>query len=209
MLGIIIPARNEEENIEKVLSNLFSLNLQKTSIFVIDNNSTDQTSEIAKNLGVNVIKCEEIGYQSALSKGFAELIKYNYKKFLIIDGDNEIGIESIRKFIQAMDSFEMIVGYRSKIKRFGERIVNKYFDKKFGIKDLMCGLKYGHIDFYNENNNLEFGIDFFKYEKISRNKIHNIPIDINLREETRLGNYYIVTIKLVTNLIKYIFKKNR
>lgn len=207
MLGIIIPARNEEKNIVEVLNNLTELNIDRKDIYVVDNNSTDQTSKIAKNLGVNVIKCKEVGYQHALKQGFEELSKYNYKEFLIIDGDNEIGFYSLKKCLAAKDSFEMIVGYRSKIKRFGEKVVNKYFEKHFGIRDLMCGLKYGPLEFYNQDNYLDFGIDFFKYEKLSKKKIFNIPIDVNLRNETRLGNNFIVNFKLIINLLRFIINR--
>ena len=207
MLGVIVPARNEEENIAKVLDNLIECNINKENIYVIDNQSSDQTPQIVKKMGIQAILCNEIGYQAALKKGFKELSKRNYKKFLIIDGDNEIGIASIQKCLAQYDTHKIIIGYRLRIKRIAERIVNQYFKYKYGIRDLMCGVKCGDMDLYNEKNYLEFGIDFFKFDKINKGDIYNFPIDLNSRKETRLGNPLRVNIDLIINLMKFLTQK--
>lgn len=207
MLGVIVPARNEEHSIEKVLHNLIECEIGKKNIFVIDNQSSDQTAQIVKNMGIHVISCHEIGYQAALKKGFNELNKRNYQKFLIIDGDNEIGIDSIKESLIRHNSHKIIIGYRVKIKRFAERIVNYYFNYRYGIRDLMCGVKCGDIELYNENNHLEFGIDFFKFEELKRRDICNFQIELNERKETRLGSPLKVNIGLLFNLIRFIVRK--
>ena len=97
MLGVIIPARNEEKNIANVITNLIECKIKKENIYVVNNLSSDRTAEIAEYMGVNTLLCDEIGYQAALKKGLNELKNKNYQKFLIIDGDNEIGIQSIKK----------------------------------------------------------------------------------------------------------------
>lgn len=204
MLGVIVPARNEEKNIGKVLSNLINCNIKPKDIFVIDNASSDKTSKIANDIGVNVILCEKVGYQQALKRGFKELNKRAYKKFLIIDGDNEIGIQSIQICLSNQNQYHIIIGYRNKIKRIGEKIVNMYFNAAYGIHDLMCGVKCGNMDLYNESNHLEFGMDFFHFKNIGKKNVFNFPIDLNPRNESRLGNIFIVNIRLITNLIKFL-----
>ena len=47
MLAILVPARNEEENIGFVLDLLKEINSSPENIFVIDNDSNDKTAEIA------------------------------------------------------------------------------------------------------------------------------------------------------------------
>lgn len=207
MLGVIVPARNEEKNILEVLNNLIKCGVSLGDIFVIDNRSCDNTSNIAKSIGVKVILCDEIGYQAALKKGFNELKKRNYKKFLIIDGDNEIGINSIKRCLVEQRTYKIVIGYRVKIKRIAEKIVNSYFDHKYGIRDLMCGVKCGNIDLYNSKNALEYGIDFFKFDKISNSEICNFKIDLNERSDTRLGSPLKVNIDLMINLIKFLIQR--
>tara|TARA_Y100000992_G_C21251805_1_gene486265 strand:- start:331 stop:957 length:627 start_codon:yes stop_codon:yes gene_type:complete len=207
MLGVIVPARNEEENIANVINNLTGCKVNKENIYVVDNQSSDRTAEIAQEMGVNILFCKDIGYQATLKKGLNELKNKNYQKFLIIDGDNEIGIKSIENCLAQFEKFNLIIGYREKIKRISERIVNKYFNYKYGIRDLMCGVKCGDIKLYNENNILEFGIDFFKFDKIHKNDVCNFQIDLNQRKETRLGNTFFVNLSLIINLIKFLIHR--
>jgi glycosyltransferase involved in cell wall biosynthesis len=48
MLGVIIPAHNEEKNIEKVIDNVLACGVEPIHIFVIDNNSTDRTKILSE-----------------------------------------------------------------------------------------------------------------------------------------------------------------
>ena len=47
---VIIPARNEEENISETLNSIINQGLKKISILIIDDNSTDKTNMVASNL---------------------------------------------------------------------------------------------------------------------------------------------------------------
>ena len=71
----------------------------------------------------------------------------------------------------------------------------------------MCGVKSGNLNYYNSNNNLEYGIDLFKLKDIPRNKISNFQIEINPRSETRLGNSFFVNMNLIINILRFIIKK--
>ena len=59
-ISVIIPARNEEKNIEKILTHIMNQSVKPDEIVVIDDNSTDRTSEIAGRFPeVTVIKLKE------------------------------------------------------------------------------------------------------------------------------------------------------
>ena len=47
-VSVLLPARNEEKNLENCLNNLVSQDYQNYDIFVLDDNSTDRTLEIAR-----------------------------------------------------------------------------------------------------------------------------------------------------------------
>lgn len=208
MLGVIVPARNEEKVIHRVIKNLFLTSIDAKHIFVVDNNSTDNTKKIALSLGVNVLECKEIGYQSALNKGLKYLQVNSYSKFLIIDGDNEITYDAIKDAINHSHNYDLIVGCRPYVKRIGEKIVNIMFYKLYGIKDIMCGLKLGKLTQYNSKNNLSFGIDLLDLSSINRNRLLNLSISLSPRDSTRLGNILLVNIKLLVNLIRFLIRKN-
>lgn len=209
MLGVIVPALNEEQAIKKVLRNIINAGIDAKNIFVVDNNSTDLTAKFANEMHVNVIRCNLKGYQAALNEGLNHLSKKNYSKFLIVDGDNEIKFEAIKQIINLDENYTLVVGQRDNIKRLGEIIINRYFYKYFGINDLMCGLKMGDLNLYNKENVLKFGIDLFQLSNCDKNKIFNLPIDLNPREDTRLGNLITVNCNLVLSLIRFHFIRKK
>jgi 4,4'-diaponeurosporenoate glycosyltransferase len=53
-LSIIIPARNEEENLPRLLRSISASVLQPAEILVVDDGSTDDTALVAKSLGATV-----------------------------------------------------------------------------------------------------------------------------------------------------------
>ena len=68
-IKVIIPAYNEEDSIAYVIGDIPDF---VTEIIVVDNNSTDATSEVAKKAGATVLLEENKGYGNACLKG----IKY-------------------------------------------------------------------------------------------------------------------------------------
>lgn len=70
-LSVIIPAFNEQKCIKKVIK-LVKKNENVDEIIVVDNNSTDETAEIARNEGVKVLFCKEQGKGYAIEMGLKE-----------------------------------------------------------------------------------------------------------------------------------------
>lgn len=87
-ISVIIPARNEEKNIKKVI------NLIKKQqgylvdeIIVVDNGSTDSTYKKAQKAGATVLQCENAGKGYAMEAGIKHA-KNNILVFLDADIDN-------------------------------------------------------------------------------------------------------------------------
>ena len=59
-LSLIIPARNEQDNLEKLLASITPQKYQPLEIIVIDDNSTDNTNEIAIKYGAKVFKAGDL-----------------------------------------------------------------------------------------------------------------------------------------------------
>jgi len=59
-ITIIIPARDEEKNIAKLLTSLRKQSVQALEIIVIDDQSSDETAAIARDLGAKVIPGKEM-----------------------------------------------------------------------------------------------------------------------------------------------------
>ena len=59
-ISVIIPARNEELNLAQLLPLLNQQKLPAMEIIVVDDNSSDQTAQVARQLGANVVTPGEL-----------------------------------------------------------------------------------------------------------------------------------------------------
>jgi len=82
-VSVVIPTRNEREGLARVLADLPS-NLVG-EVIVVDNNSTDGTTEIAEQFGARVINESRRGYGQACLTGLASANAPDIVVFL--DGD--------------------------------------------------------------------------------------------------------------------------
>jgi len=82
-ISVIIPAFNEENNIELVIKQAQKCEYVK-EIIVVDNLSTDMTAQIALNAGAKVIRCEMQGKGYAMEKGM-EVVENDVIVFLDAD----------------------------------------------------------------------------------------------------------------------------
>ncbi len=101
---IIIPAHNEEENLKTLIPEI----RQKVSdmdIVVINDYSTDRTSDLARELGVNVVDLPcNLGYGGAVQTGFKYAMKNNYDYCVQIDGDGQHDPSGISSLIDELQS---------------------------------------------------------------------------------------------------------
>ena len=116
-VSVVIPARNEEKNITKTLSKLIRQNDVKLKIIIVDDNSTDKTSNIARNfLNTNSFKRFKIirgkklppnwsGKVWALKQGVELALKDKLEFYLLLlDADISLNNNVLRSLIQKMDN---------------------------------------------------------------------------------------------------------
>ncbi len=109
-VSVIIPAFNEESSIGLVLNDLPQKSLHE--IIVVDNGSTDNTANVARESGARVIRENRKGYGSACLRGIAELSQPDIVVFL--DGDYSDYPEEITDLIQPIlrGEKDFVVGSR-------------------------------------------------------------------------------------------------
>ena len=94
-ITIIIPCLNEEQGIEKVLRAMPEF---VDEVIVVDNASTDRTSDVARSLGAKVIREDVRGYGRAYKRGFAvatgDLI-------ITLDGDHSYPVDALSYLVEA------------------------------------------------------------------------------------------------------------
>jgi len=109
-ISVIIPAFNEEASLPLVLKALPQENLHE--IIVVDNGSTDNTAEVAKQNGAKVFPEVRKGYGSACLKGIAMLDDPDIVVFL--DGDYSDYPEEIDLLLEPIlaDKKDFVLGSR-------------------------------------------------------------------------------------------------
>lgn len=156
-LSIFFPFWNEEKNIEAVINKAIPVAQEiagKWEIIMIDDGSSDQTSQIAQKLVKKHKNLRFIshfpnrGYGAALKEGFSNS-KYN--NIVFNDGDNQFNFSEITGFIDAIDNgADIVIGFRKKrndpnlFKRLLLMNLLKIWDLvlfHFYFRDIDCGFK--------------------------------------------------------------------
>ena len=217
----ILPCLNEEKTLEYCIKEIQKCILDKklnAEILVSDNNSTDNSVEIAKKNGARVVICEERGYGAALING----TKNAKGKYCIMgDSDGSYDFYNIDKFIQGLNNgYDLVVGNRFKggIQkgamplshkigvRFLTGIANIFFHTQ--IKDYHCGLrvyKKESIEKINlKQNGMEYASEMIILAKINNLKILEVPTI--LRKDLRNRKPHLKTIKDGIRHLKLILK---
>jgi glycosyl transferase family 2 len=82
-------------------------------VLVIDNNSTDNTAELAAAAGATVIRETRQGYGYACIRGLAEGLKIpNADVIVLCEGDGTFIAEDTAKFLAYIDDADLVVGNR-------------------------------------------------------------------------------------------------
>jgi len=145
-ISVIIPAKNEGENIDRLISNLRQL-YSSFEIIVIDDGSTDDTAAVAKNAGADV-------YCHPYNMGNGAAIKSGIRKatgdiLVFMDADLQHNPEDIEIMLNYFPEYDMVVGARSKKNQtsIGRAIGNKIYNwlasyvAKFKVQDLTSGFR--------------------------------------------------------------------
>lgn len=111
MTTIILPTKNEEKSIGKTI-NLIN-KLCDCRIVVVDARSSDKTVEIAREKGVEVI------YDHGKGKGDALITAFNYVNddIVYVDVDMTYPLEKMPKFIEALESYDVVIGQREEFEK--------------------------------------------------------------------------------------------
>lgn len=145
-ISVIIPAKNEEKNIDKLISNLKRL-YPGFEIIVIDDGSTDDTANAAKNAGAKVHSHPyNMGNGAAIKSG----IRIASGDILVfMDADLQHNPEDIETMLNYFPDYDMVVGARSAQDQtsLGRALGNKIYNwlasyvAKYNVQDLTSGFR--------------------------------------------------------------------
>lgn len=149
VIAVLIPCYNEAAAIGGVVRN-FRAALPNAKIFVYDNNSTDDTSEVARRAGAIVRREEQRGKGNVVRRMFADI---EADVFVLVDGDDTYDASCARILIDRLlrDSLDMVNGARTaqsdgayrRGHRFGNLFLTGCVSYVFGdqLSDMLSGYR--------------------------------------------------------------------
>lgn len=149
--AVLIPCYNEELTIKKVILD-FKKALPKADIYVYDNNSTDNSYEIAKDTGAIVKREYRQGKGNVVRSMFRDIDSDCY---ILVDGDDTYPAEASKEIEELILSkkADMVIGdrlsstyFEENKRRFhnsGNKLVRKLINTIFksDISDIMTGMR--------------------------------------------------------------------
>ncbi len=210
-IAVLIPAKDEENGIVKVINDL----PKGVDVFVIDGLSKDNTINVAKSLGAKIIYEKRQGYGRAYKTGFEKIPK-TVKYIACLDADGTYPAHQVRKLANLLEKEKLdfiscrriLNGNMSLKHKIGNKILTSVTNMLFrvNIKDSQSGMWVFRKKILDEINLKSDGMALSEEIKIRAAtngfRFREIPIEY----KKRIG-----TIKLkstedgIKNLI-YLFK---
>jgi len=110
---VVIPAFNESAALPGTIADLRSVRAD-LDIVVVDDGSADDTAEVARSLGVEVLQLPfNLGIGGALRCGFRYGVRHGYERALQFDADGQHLASEIDTLLAPLDDgADMVVGVR-------------------------------------------------------------------------------------------------
>tara|TARA_B100000676_G_scaffold311084_1_gene379730 strand:+ start:366 stop:1022 length:657 start_codon:yes stop_codon:yes gene_type:complete len=158
--AIVIPAFNEEADIGRVIGSLNGCG----DVIVVSDGSTDATVEIAQDAGATVIQHKaNRGYDAALATGFDHAEKMNADVIVAFDADGQLDVAALQEAVDIVKRGEadIVLGQRSEKARISEVLFGLYTRIRFGVPDILCGLKAVSTSVYRQHRAAMGGASIF------------------------------------------------
>ncbi len=205
-IAVLIPCYNEGKTVEKVVTDFKNV-LPDAVIYVYDNNSTDNTAELAARAGAIVRHEYQQGKGNVIRRMFREI---DAECYIMTDGDDTYPAEFAREMADKVlnKNVDMVVGDRLSSTYFeenkrpfhnmGNSIVRKSINFLFKseIKDIMTGYRAFSYQFVKSFPVLSKGFEIeteMSIHAIDKNMyIENVIIEYRDRpegSESKLNTY--------------------
>jgi glycosyltransferase involved in cell wall biosynthesis len=168
----LIPAYNESQHIAKVITQASSF----LPILVVDDGSTDGTSDIVKQTGASLIEVKpNQGKGNALKTGFTWALKQGYDGVLTLDADGQHDPLEIPTFLQEIENThpDLVIGYRDfssmpMVRRFANTAGRVLFSwaMRQPIRDNQSGYRYISARLMKESMDSKLSSFEFEVENI-------------------------------------------
>lgn len=190
----VIPAYNEAATIASVVRSVSHVG----TVIVVDDGSEDGTGDLAAAEGAVVVRHSvNRGYDGALQSGFEKAAELEVEIVVTFDADGQHEAGILDRFMAPISTGEvdLVLGIRPKPVRVSEFLFNQYGRLRFGVKDLLCGLKGYRMSIYHQHGRFDgtrsIGTELALAGLRRRVPMTTVPVPIHPREGTpRLGSLF-------------------
>lgn len=223
-IAVLIPCYNESKTIEKVVLD-FRRALPQAAIYVYDNNSKDNTAELAERAGAVVRRERTQGKGNVIRRMFREI---DADCYVMTDGDDTYPAESAPEMARLVleEQADMVVGdrlsstYFTENKRLfhntGNSLVRACINRLFGshIQDIMTGYRafsYAFVKTYPVlAGGFEIETDMTIHAISRRMRVENVVIEYRDRPEGSVSklNTFSDGARVLTTILR-LFKNYR
>lgn len=147
MISIVIPAKNEAQSLVKLIPRIIECQ-PDAEILIVNDGSTDNTSEICKDNNVmEVLNPYSMGNGAAIKAGVR---KATGDIVVFMDADGQHDPRDIKRLLSEIDNgFDLVVGARDKVSQAsaGRSIANRFYNKlasymvNHSVEDLTSGFR--------------------------------------------------------------------
>lgn len=149
-IAVVIPVLNEAESLPELLGELQGVAAEtglKLDVVVIDDGSSDGSSEMARASGAQVLRsARNRGKADALQAGFDAT--WDYDIVITMDGDLQDDPAEIPRIVEALGSHDLVSGWKESRKdSWWRRVQSKLFSSAvrlltgMQLHDFNCGFK--------------------------------------------------------------------
>lgn len=226
----IIPAFNEEKNIESVIYSIKRSGVN-IDIVVINDGSVDRTSEVARSTGVYVIDLPiNLGIGGAVQTGYLYAYENNYDISIQVDGDGQHDGKNLQKLISGIENniADMVIGSRfvqksdyksSTFRNIGIRFFSKLVSRmiKNPITDPTSGFRSINrktLELFSRYYPSDYPeVETIVYASCMGLRIKEVPVSMKQRNHGKSsisllnGFYYMIKVTTMLLLIPKIFIK--
>jgi glycosyltransferase involved in cell wall biosynthesis len=193
-VAIVIPAFNEAKTIGQVVAGVADLG----TVIVVDDASTDDTAKNATNAGAFVVRHKtNAGYDGAIESGFAEADRIGATGVITFDADGQHDPSFLGAFVEALESdvADLVIGIRPRSARWSEALFGRYTRMRYGVPDILCGMKGYRIELYRTNGRFDgshsIGTELAMFGLRTHVRVLSLPVPVAPRtDKPRFGNAF-------------------
>ncbi|HEC83512.1 MAG TPA: glycosyltransferase family 2 protein [Firmicutes bacterium] len=219
-ISFVLPAYNEEENIEKAVRAIVDvaegLDLEDWEIIVVDDGSTDATGAIIDRLHQENPRIRPIHHESNL--GYADALRTGFtsarcKLVFYTDSDLQFDVREVKNFLPAIEDYDIVTGFRiyrydplsRLILAWGYNLIARTIFR-LKVRDIDCAFKLFRREVFDviEIRSKKFFVDT---EILAKARYHGFRMtEIGVRHYPRAGGRSTVRPSHVLSTLKELAK---